>query len=245
MDGFRVQRFRSSNIFLNIARWRSSLSLASASISYCFIKYSASSSRSLTSSVEVSRLQLSDKALCFLDSGRHLLVVEFLHALPIAQPAPVKAAEIHSIPSKSTYYYFNGIEREFTLTQLESNRRNSWCSNWTECEDVKHNYKARASQEQQGLRTFFNFRRARKSNGENLFRRARKSNKEIGILSVPVTEGIPIRQTVNSVEWLFLHIISRNLRLLMNITSTAKFVIGSNLKPTAKFPKWHSRMGGW
>ena len=73
------------------------------------------------------------------------LFVEFLHALPIAPPAPVKAAEIHSIPSKSTYF-FNGIEREFTLTQLESNRRNSWCSNWTECEDVKHNYKARASQ---------------------------------------------------------------------------------------------------
>ena len=66
-------------------------------------------------------LQLSDKALCFLDSGRHLLVVEFLHALPIAPPAPVNAAEIHSVPSKSTYY-FNGIEREFTLlTQLESN----------------------------------------------------------------------------------------------------------------------------
>ena len=101
-------------------------------------------------------LQLSDKALCFLDSGRHLLVVEYLHALPIAPPAPVKAAEIHSIPSKSTYY-LNGIRRESTLlTQLESNRRNSWCSNWTECEDVKHNYKARASQEQQGLRTFFN-----------------------------------------------------------------------------------------
>ena len=84
------------------------------------------------------------------------LFVEFLHALPIAPPAPVEAAEIHSIPSKSTYC-FNGIERESTLlTQLESNRRNSWCSNWTECEDVKHNCKARASQEQQGLRTFFN-----------------------------------------------------------------------------------------
>jgi hypothetical protein len=90
-----------------------------------------------------------------LDSGRHLLVVEYLHALPIAPPAPVKAAEIHSIPSKSTYY-FNGIEREFTLTQLESNRRNSWCSNWTECEDVKQNCKARASQGKgKSLRTFF------------------------------------------------------------------------------------------
>ena len=101
-------------------------------------------------------LQLSDKALCFLDSGRHLLVVEYLHALPIAPPAPVKAAEIHSIPSKSTYY-FNGIEREFRLlTQLESNRRNSWCSNWTECEDVKQKYKARASQGKgKSFRTFF------------------------------------------------------------------------------------------
>ena len=45
-------------------------------------------------------------------------------------------SKIHSIPSKSTYY-FNGIRRESTLlTQLEFNRRNSWCSNWTECEDV-------------------------------------------------------------------------------------------------------------
>ena len=42
-----------------------------------------------------------------------------------------------------------------------------------------------------------------------------KSNKEIGIPSVPVTEGIPIRQSLNSftVEWVFLHIISRNSRL--------------------------------
>ena len=32
---------------------------------------------------------------------------------------------------------------------------------------------------------------------------------------------------MNSVEWVFLHIISRNSRLLMNITSTAKFAIGT------------------
>ena len=137
-------------------------------------------------------ISLPDNALSFLDSGRHLLVVEYLHALPMAPPAHVKAAEIHSIPSKSRYYfnwiereftltqftvgiqptqqlvlqldgvrrltyYFNGIEREFRLLiQLESNRCNIWCSNWTECEDVKQNYKARANQGKgRSLRTFF------------------------------------------------------------------------------------------
>ncbi len=44
------------------------------------------------------------KALCFLDRGCQLLFVEYIHVLPIAQPAPVKAAEIHSIQSRSTYY---------------------------------------------------------------------------------------------------------------------------------------------
>ncbi len=39
---------------------------------------------------------------CFLDSGLRLLLVEFLHAAPIALLAPVRRAEIRSIQRKST-----------------------------------------------------------------------------------------------------------------------------------------------
>ncbi len=42
------------------------------------------------------------KAICFLDSGLRLLLVELLHAVSIALLAPVRTAEIRSNQRKST-----------------------------------------------------------------------------------------------------------------------------------------------